>query len=486
MDKKSQYPASRSPKATSLSDLAQYGKIPPQAIELEEAVLGALMLEESAFDRVAGLLNAECFYKEEHRKIFETIAQLNSEGKQIDLLMVTRRLHDTGQLDEVGGPAYTTMLTSKVASAAHIQQHAQVIFEKYLAREIIRTSSELINIAFSDSFDELADSYMLNTEVIDGLMAGKSGIRHVRQVTRDTVARLEERAELARLGRLAGVTTGSNYLNYFTNGWRGGQLIVVGARPSMGKTALAINLFAKRAAEKGTHVCVFSLEMDDVSLVDRLVLSYGGIDINNYRKGKLTDQEWQRFNQSAAEIEKLPIWVDDTAKTKVNYIRSVCRTKVRKHECGLVVIDYLQLIETIYDRNKNREREIAEISRNLKLLAKELDVPVVLLCQLNRGLENREEKKPRLADLRESGSIEQDADVVIFPWRPHLYGMTADNGDSLEGVMYLEIAKQRNGPVGSVSIRHSPDMTSFFDNEERLIATPASFTEPGEKEAVPY
>lgn len=476
---------SRSQKAITSID-ALYGKLPPQAIEVEEAVLGALMIEETAYDRVAGTIDGLCFYRDEHRVIFDTIATLSAEGKKIDLLIVTQRMKDTGTLDEIGGPAYIMQLVSKVSSAAHIQQHALIIFEKYVSREIIRLTSELHQVAYCDNFDELADTYMLNTEIIDGLMAGKSGIRHVRQVVKDTARRLEERTKLAADGKLAGVTTGSRQLNYMTNGWRGGQLVVIGARPAMGKTALAVNLFAKRAAERGTPVCIFSLEMDDVSLTDRLILSYGGIEINNYRKGRMNDQEWAQFHKAASEIERLPIWIDDTAKTKVNYIRSVCRTKVRRKECGLVVIDYLQLIETMYDRNKNREREIAEISRNLKLMSKELDIPVVLLCQLNRGLENREEKKPRLADLRESGSIEQDADVVVFPWRPHLYGMTTDNGESLEGIMYLEIAKQRNGPVGSVSIHHSADMTSFYDPGDPRHNEPNKFTEPEEKEKVPY
>jgi len=444
----------------------QYGKVPPQAIEVEEAVLGAVMLERDAIFKVTPIIRSEAFYKEEHQKIFSTVEELAAGSHNIDLLTVTRQLKDKGILDQVGGPAFITQLTSRVASAAHIEQHARIIAEKYFQREMIRRFSELINTAYADNIDELEMMYSMHTQAIDALLAGKSGMMHIRDILMETTNDLERRQVLAEKGETPGITTGLTDLNTLNNGWQAGDLVIVAARPSMGKTAVAVNLFAKSAAMKNKNVCIFSLEMENLKLSKRLILSYGGIVRENFEQGKMTPGDWKAYNQALAELEKLPVYIDDTPGTTVRYIDAVVRNKVRKKECDLVIIDYLQLVESPESyTHKNREREVAEISRGLKKVAKASGIPVILLAQLNRGVENREDKTPRLADLRESGAIEQDTDIVIFPWRPCYYDpdATDENGNSLANTLFLEVAKYRDGKVETILASHNQDLTQFFD-----------------------
>lgn len=452
-----------------------YGKLPPQAIEVEEAVLGAVMIERYAIFKVQPILAEEAFYKEEHQKIYRTVLELANAGKNIDLLVVTMRLKDTGMLEEVGGPSEITRLTSRVASAAHIEHHARIIAEKYFQREVIRVCSNLMNKAYEDNIDELETDWHTETQAIDNLLAGKSGMMHIRDILKETEADLIKRQQMAERGESLGVSTGLADLNQHTNGWQPGDLIIVAGRPSMGKTAVAINLFAKSAGIKAKKVCIFSLEMEKLKLSKRLILSYGGIVRYNFESGRMTPGDWAAFNTARQELQQLDIYIDDTPATTVNHIGSVVRTKTRKGQCDLVVIDYLQLVESPEAwGNKNREREVAEITRGLKKVAKASGVPIILLCQLNRGVENREDKTPRLADLRESGAIEQDADMVIFPWRPCVYdpAATDEGGNSLEGVILLEIAKYRDGRVGTIVAKHNTDLTQFFDFNTKQFEEP--------------
>lgn len=445
---------------------SEYGKLPPQATEVEEAVLGAVMLERDAIYKVQPIISEEAFYKDEHQKIYRTVLELSAANQPIDLLTVTRRLKDKGMLEEVGGPAEITRLTRRVASGAHIEHHARIIAQKYIQREVIRRCSVLISAAYEDDFDALDMQWAVETQAVDDLLAGKSGMMHIRDILTETEADLLERQQKAEKGETPGVPTGLADLNQMNNGWQPGDLVILAARPSMGKTALAINLFSKMAARRQKSVCIFSLEMENLKLSKRLILSYGGIVRENFERGRMTPGDWQAFNQAKAELSNLNIYIDDTAGTTVNYIGSIIRNKVRRGECDMAVIDYLQLVESPETwGNKNREREVAEISRGLKKVAKAAGVPIILLAQLNRGVENREDKTPRLADLRESGAIEQDADMVIFPWRPCYYdpNATDDNGNSLEGVIFLEIAKFRDGRTGTVLARHNNDMTQFYD-----------------------
>lgn len=469
-------PRKTKPEFPSVSSIdAMYGKLPPQAIKVEEAVLGALMLERDAIFKISGILTEESFYKEEHQIIFRTIIALSDTGKKIDLLTVTVKLKDDGNLERIGGPAYITQLTRRVASAAHIEQHARTIAEKYFSREVIRRFTSLISKAYDDDIDELETEYNQATQAIDDLLAGKSGMKHISAILDETRTDTEQRQAKALAGEIQGVNTGLADMNELNNGWQKGELIIIAARPSMGKTAVALNLFTKSAAMKGKNVCVFSLEMENIKLSKRLILSYGGIVRHNFERGTMTQGDWSAYNKADRELRQLPIFIDDTAGVDVRHISSVVRNKVRKEQCDLVIIDYLQLVETpLSYGNKNREREVAEISRGLKKAAKAAGVPIILLAQLNRQIENREDKTPRLADLRESGAIEQDADMVIFPWRPAYYEPDAmdENGNSMQNVMMFEIAKNRDGKIGSIYSKHNEDLTQFFDFNTKQFQQP--------------
>lgn len=466
MSEKRPYYKNQKPEKSAIEQInTAYGKLPPQAIEVEEAVLGACLLERDAIYKVSPIISSDAFYIDEHRKIFNTIEEMAAASQAIDLMTVTMRLKNKELLEEIGGPATITQLTRRVASAAHIEHHARIIKDKYIQREMIRSFSALLNKCYEDNMDELLVDYARETQSIDALISGNNGMMHIREIVRETTTDLEERQAKAASGETPGVTTGLADLNAINNGWQAGDLIIIAARPSMGKTAIAINLFAKAAAERRKNVCIFSLEMENLKLSKRLILSYGGIERKNFEQGRMQQGDWQAYNSAIAELEQLNIYIDDTPGVNVRYIDSVVRTKRRKNECDLVVIDYLQLVESPEAYGKNREREVAEISRGLKKVAKAAGVPIILLAQLNRGVENREDKTPRLADLRESGAIEQDADIVIFPWRPTYYDTEAtDNaGNSLRNVMLLEIAKFRDGHTGTILAKHNDDLTRFFD-----------------------
>ncbi len=456
---------------------AQFGKLPPQAIEVEEAVLAALMLEEEAIHKVIPILPEDAFYKDEHRKIFNTILELNSANKRIDLLQVTMALKDRGILDDIGGPGYITQMTRSVASSAHIEFHAVIIRQKYVQRQAIRIATEIQSEAYNDDFDSLAMLWTAKSQQIDDLMTGKSGMMHIAAILEETTKDLKERQKKAEAGITPGITTGSLDFDDLNSGWQNGDLVIVAARPSMGKTAIAINLFAKAAAEANKHVCIFSLEMENLKLSKRLILSYGGIVRSRFEKGEMEKEDWDAYNLAKKHLQQLPIYIDDTAGTTLRHIGSIARNKARRGECDFIIIDYLQLIEsTDTGYNKNREREVAEISRGLKQIARDVNVPVILLAQLNRALENRTDKTPRLADLRESGAIEQDADIVIFPWRPSYYDEEATTADgmSLLGIMLMEIAKYRDGRITTIPIRHNNDLTRFTDLNS-TFSEPARF-----------
>lgn len=450
------------------STLAEHGRIPPQAVDLEEAVLGACMLEDHAYDQIGHILSPECFYKESHQITYKAIEMLRAEAKPVDILTVTNQLKTTGELELVGGAYWITQLTNRVASTANLEFHSMIVFQKYSQREMIRVSSEIIKASFEDTgFDEAERAYRYGTEIIDALLAGRKADRNMLQVMKDHEQEVGKRIKLKADGQMTGIQTGIIALNKYTNGWKPGELVIIAGRPGMGKTAVALNLFSKHAAGTGKKILFFSFEMDDLSLADRMVCSYGGIDADNLKSGRLEKDEISKYYDSKAKIERLPMWIDDSTRVDTKHITTISRAKRRKNECDMIVIDYLQLIESPQVGNyynKNREREVAEISRSMKMLARELKVPVILLAQLNRAVEARADKKPSLGDLRESGAIEQDADLVIFPYRPEYYHINEDDtGKSLEGVMVLVIAKNRNGRTGEVLAKYSPDMTQFFD-----------------------
>lgn len=424
------------------------------------------MLESDTIEKVSIIINEEVFYKEEHRIIFEVIKNMHHKQKAIDLLTVTRQLMDEKLLEKIGGPLYITQLTANVSSAAHVEHHALILYQKYIQREFIRFSTELSNIAYEDDFDQLISFYEQTSWVIDNKLVGKQRGKKLRDIVALYPKIIKDRYEKSKLGGISGIDTGLTDLNVVTSGWQGGNMIVIGARPAMGKTAIALNLFAKKAAISGKSVYFFSLEMDNIKLTDRLACSYGGISPYNLRSGKLSSAEHTSLDIAISEMQNLNFIIDDQPNVDVNKIRNIARAAHRKGECGMVVIDYLQLIDNSENRynNRNREQEVAYISRRLKLLAKELDIPVIVLAQLGRAVESRDDKKPRLSDLRESGAIEQDADLVLMPYRPAYYGFNQDNeGNSLEGVGILIVSKNREGDTGEIIFNYSSDMTKITD-----------------------
>lgn len=444
------------------------GFIPPQAIDIEEAVLAAMMLEKTAIARTEGLLFTECFYKPKHQQIFKAINKLYVKGSPVDLLTVSQQLKESGDLESIGGPVALTQITDQIARAAHVEHHARIIYDKYIQRELISFAQNLQNVAFQGESDAAIDYYENQSRAIDNLFAGRATMRHIKDIAADAEKSLIDREEKAKSGKLAGIPSGLVDLDKLTNGWLPNRLIILAARPGMGKTAVALNQFGKKAAQEGFNVCVFSLEMDSVSLFDRIILSYGGINRSRFESGYMKKEDWEAYHRAQDEIVKLDIYIDENDNAKVNYIRSVCQNKKRKGECDMVIIDYLQLIESNNDYYgaKNREREVAEITRDLKKMSKALDIPVILLCQLNRGVENRTSKEPQLADLRESGAIEQDADIVSFIWRPEYYKIDA-LGEGAEintkDLCIIKIAKHRGGRLDDIFFRHNGDLTRFYD-----------------------
>ncbi len=443
----------------------ELGKIPPQALDLEEAVLGALLLEKKAVDDVIDVLSPESFYKESHQKIYSAIKELFGESKPIDLLTVTEKLKSVGDLDFVGGPYYISQLTNRVASAANIEFHARIIAQKHILRELIRISTNTISKAFDDTKDVFD---LLDEAENDLFQVAQSNIRK----TGDSMSSLIQKAisRIEELGKkdegLSGVPTGFRDLDEMTSGLQSSDMIILAARPAMGKTSFALTMARNSAVDFGKGVAVFSLEMSSLQLVTRLISSETQLTSEKLRKGKLTDYEWEQLTSKIDNLSKAPIFIDDTPAISVFELRAKCRRLKSQHDIQLIVIDYLQLM-TAGGNGGNREQEISTISRSLKSIAKELDVPVVALSQLSRAVETRTgHKRPMLSDLRESGAIEQDADIVMFLYRPSYYGFTEDEeGNSVEGITELIIAKHRNGKVDTVKLKFIDHLAKFVNND---------------------
>ena len=464
----------------SVSDLL-LGKVPPQTIEIEEAILGALIIERDAILKLD--LVPEVFYKEEHRTIYKAVEALNREGRNIDLTTVMMRLKDTGKLEEVGGVSYLAQLTRNVASAIHIEQHTVFLLQAYIRRELIRISTTILEMAYdtSNDIDDILQLYESAITSIDNIILGKKKGREIRAVLKDLTDEVERRVRISKTGGLTGITTGFGELNRITSGWQPNWLVVFAARPAMGKTALAINRFAKVAAQNGHWVNIFSLEMEDISLTERLVLGASGIDPYNLRSGQMTTEDWDNYNRSVAELQDLPIFIDDTPYVRISHIRNVARMNRRQNKCDMVIIDYLQLANAGGNDRMNREQQVAEMSRQLKALAKELQIPIILLSQLSRDVEKRGgTKRPNMSDLIESGAIEQDADLIIFPWRPIYYGIEPEVDDP-KHYGELILSKNRHGRTGDIKFWHNDNMTDFSDmpfSNERSDPSPDRYLVP--------
>ncbi len=442
---------------------AQYGKLPPQAVDVEEAVLGALMLERDAYISVADIIDTPSFYKDEHQKIFEVIKYLSTHEKPVDLLMVTQELKNRNLLDEVGGPLYITRLTSQVASAAHIEFHARIIAQKFIQRELIRVSSEIQTCAYDDTLDvdDLIDfSETALFRVAEGNI--KKETTAIRPLLIEATKQIEEASK--RDDGLSGVPSGFTALDRITSGWQKTDLVIIAARPAMGKTAFVLSMARNMAVEHRKPVGVFSLEMSSIQLVNRLIASETELGSEKIKNGRLQPWEWEHFNRKLNVLEEAPIFIDDTPALSIFEFRAKCRRLKMQHNIAVVIVDYLQLMTAGTDSRGSREQEVSMISRSLKAIAKELDVPILALSQLSRNVEAREGKRPQLSDLRESGAIEQDADIVCFIHRPEYYGITEDeSGNSLIGVAEVIIAKHRNGAVGDVPLSFKKHLARFSD-----------------------
>lgn len=440
------------------------GKLQPQAREFEEAVLGALMLEKDAYSIISDILKPDCFYEHTHKLIYSAIVDLAIKQEPIDMLTVTEQLRRRGELDEVGGEFIITELTGRVASAAHIEYHARIIAQKYLARELIRFSSEVQTKAFDETND--VDDLMQEAEgkLFEISQRNvKKDVTQINPVIREALNILEIASN--RKDGLSGLQTGFHALDKITSGWQNSDLVIIAARPAMGKTAFVLSMAKNMAMSYNTPVAVFSLEMANVQLVNRLIVNTCEIAGEKIKSGQLAPYEWEQLMTKINDLYDAPIYIDDTPSLSVFELRTKARRLVREHGIKILIIDYLQLMNASGMNFGSREQEVSTISRSLKGLAKELNIPIIALSQLNRGVESRqgnEGKRPQLADLRESGAIEQDADMVCFIHRPEYYKITEDEkGNSLVGLAEIIIAKHRNGATGDVRLRFKGEFARF-------------------------
>lgn len=459
--------------ATQPGDLSEcvFGKVPPQALPLEEAVLGALMLDREALPMVMDLLSPESFYLEAHQHIYRAIIKLFERSNPVDLLTVTEELRGSGDLEKIGGGYYLVELSHRVASAANIEYHARIIAQKHIQRELIRISNATIRDAYEDTTDVF--------RLLEKTEADFFGIAHKKAKTASKISDLtpavllEAEAAMNHVGETVGIPSGLSALDKESGGWRSPDLVIVAGRPAMGKTALALKL-AIGAAESGTPVAVFSLEMSRSQLVHRMVCMKAGVNGQSARNGKLSKDDFRRMCEAQGPVDALPIYIDDTPALSIMEVRAYARRLKMQRGIGLVIVDYLQLMTGGGERGQNREQEVARISAGLKSLAKELEVPVIALAQLSRAVETRGgSKRPQMSDLRESGAIENDADMVIFPYRPEYYGILEDeNGSSLKGVSELIIGKNRHGRCCPVMVGFNDTSARFHNLEEAQTQFP--------------
>jgi replicative DNA helicase len=458
-----------------------FSKLPPQAIDLEEAVLGALMIEKDALTAVADILRPDSFYKESHIRIYSAIITLFADSEPIDMLTVTAKLRSTGELELIGGASYIMELTSKVNSAANIEFHARIISQAYIKRELIKVSSEIQREAYEDT----TDVFRLLDKTEQSLFAiSESNIKKnyadMGALMRQALAELDQKKN--NKDGLTGVPSGFSALDRLTSGWQKTELMILAARPGMGKTAFVVSSLRNAAVDFNIPVAIFSLEMSSVQLVNRLISAEAEIDSEKIRKGSLAPHEWEQLHHRIHRLTNAPIYIDDTPALSILELRAKCRRLKAQHDIQMIVIDYLQLMtgDTGGKNPGNREQEIAMISRSLKNLAKELDVPVIALSQLSRAVETRGgEKRPQLSDLRESGSIEQDADMVIFLYRPEYYGITEDEaGNSVAGVGEVILAKNRAGSLDTIQLRFIGKYTKFADLDSGFTPAPFSVDRP--------
>lgn len=441
-------------------------RLPPQNIEAEQAVLGAIFIEPSALTVVSEILIPEDFYRSTHQKIYNVMLKLSDKGKAVDLITVTEELAAAKTLEDIGGVSYLSELGASVPTAANIEYYARIVEEKSLLRRLIRTATNIAQDGYAreDEVDDLlGDAEKRIMEVASRKNSGAfQNISDVLVRTYDNIETLHN-----RVGDITGIPTGFTELDKMTAGFQRNDLIIVAARPSVGKTAFALNIAQNVATKTDESVAIFSLEMGAEQLVMRMLCAEGNINAQNLRTGSLTDEDWGKLTMAMGSLSNSSIFIDDTPGIRISEIRSKCRRLKQEHGLGMILIDYLQLIQGSGRSSENRQQEVSEISRTLKALARELEVPVIALSQLSRGVEQRQDKRPMMSDIRESGSIEQDADIVAFLYRDDYYDKESENKNIIE----IIIAKQRNGPVGTVQLAFVKEYNKFVNLERRFDET---------------
>jgi replicative DNA helicase len=437
-----------------------FDRIPPQNLEAEQAVIGAILLQDEALITAMERINTEDFYDKPHQLIFEAMLQLGESNQPIDLVTLTSLLQDRGQLEEIGGVSYLSRMAHAVPTAANVDYYAQIIEEKSMLRRLIRTATQIVSEGYSGGEDVsgmLGDAERKILEISNR----RSGSGFV--LIRDVLMEVFDKVELLHenKGGTSGIPTGFVDLDKMTNGFQKNDLIIVAARPSVGKTAFALNIAQNVAVRAKETVAIFSLEMSAPQLVQRMICAEANLDANVMRTGDFKDDDWAKLTMGISSLSEAEIYIDDSPALTVADIRSKCRRLKKEKGLGMIVIDYLQLIHGRGKGGENRQQEVSEISRTLKQIARELEVPVVALSQLSRGVEQRQDKRPMMSDLRESGSIEQDADIVSFLYRDDYYNQDSEKKNIIE----IIIAKQRNGPVGTVELVFLKNFNKFVNYE---------------------
>jgi replicative DNA helicase len=453
------------------------GRLQPQARDMEEAILGALMLEKDAYPIISEILKPESFYDKTHELIFKAIQDLAIQQKPIDILTVVEQLRKAGSLEEVGGASYVSLLSQNVVSSAHLEYHARIVAQKHMARELITFSAKVASNAFDESND--IDEVMNEAEgqLFEITQRNvKKDVTHINPIIKEAFALMQEAAK--RTDGLSGLQSGFKDLDKITSGWQNSDLIIIAARPAMGKTAFVLSMAKNMAVNYDIPVAVFSLEMANVQLVNRLIVNVTELPGEKIKTGQLAPHEWHQLDSKIRILYDAPIFVDDTPSLSVFELRTKARRLVKEYHVKCIIIDYLQLMNASGMTFGSREQEVSIISRSLKGLAKELNIPIIALSQLNRSVENRtgrgdgsDAKRPQLSDLRESGAIEQDADIVCFIHRPEYYKIFQDErGNDLTGKAEIIIAKHRNGSTGDVLLEFKKEFARFQNlNENQII-----------------
>lgn len=463
------------PRHQSLYDTG--GRVMPQDKDVEEAVLGALMLEKDAYTTVCDILKPECFYEPAHQRIYEAIQSLGASQKPIDMLTVVEQLRLNNTLEEIGGPVVISELTSRVASGAHVEFHARIVAQKYLARELISFASSIEGKAFDESND--VDDLLQEAEGKLFEISQRNVKKDVTQIDPVISQAIEQiQAAANRTSGLSGLESGYHELDKLTSGWQNSDLIIIAARPAMGKTAFVLSMAKNMAVNYNTPVAIFSLEMSNLQLVNRLISNVCELESQKIKSGQLTPMEWDQLMTRVKHLFSAPLYIDDTPSLSIFELRTKARRLVREHQVKFIIIDYLQLMNASGMKFGSREQEVSMISRSLKQLAKELNIPIVALSQLNRSVESRQGgdgKRPQLSDLRESGAIEQDADIVCFIHRPEYYTRSSEDasGNDIRGLAEFIVAKHRSGSVDDVKMRFKAKFARFenWDEEDTGFST---------------